>query len=133
MLPIGGTLLKAVATVAFIVFASELSKRSSLLTAVMVGLPLATILIVAFRAAEPGGVAGANAIANSTFLMFWPGLAFFVVLNVAQRFGIAFWWSFASAVIATGVLTWGCTTLYQQLGWVTAEAKPVLPAETLRQ
>ncbi|MDZ4761731.1 MAG: hypothetical protein SGJ21_11725 [Alphaproteobacteria bacterium] len=109
------TILKALATAGFIVLLSEIARRSTLLAAVMIGLPLATILTVAFTAGDKD-VATANQFATSTFYLVWPGLAFFIVLPLAQRLGAPFWVAFALAVFATGVATWGFILAYKSLG-----------------
>jgi Na+-translocating ferredoxin:NAD+ oxidoreductase RnfD subunit len=111
------TIGKALATAAFIAVLSEVAKRSTWLAAVMVALPLATMLTVFFIATDPkAGPASANAFANTTFLLVWPGLVFFIGLWLLQRFGLSFWISFAIAVAATFLATWGATLLYKSLG-----------------
>lgn len=112
------TILKALATAAFIAVLSEITKRSTFLAAILVALPLATVLTVAFTAAskDPDAVVKANQFANSTFLMVWPGLAFFIVLPVAQKLGMPFWAAFTTAVVITGLATWGFTVLYRSIG-----------------
>jgi hypothetical protein len=110
-------ILKALGTAAFIAVLSEVAKRSTLLAAVMVALPLATMLTVAFIATDPkAGPAAANQFASSTFLMVWPGLAFFLVLPVAQRLGLTFWPAFIVAILATFAATWGFTLIYRGMG-----------------
>lgn len=111
------TILKALATAAFIAVLSEVAKRSTWLAAVLVALPLATMLTVFFIATDPkAGPATANAFANNTFLLVWPGLVFFVSLPLLQRVGLSFWWAFGIAVVATFAATWGFTLLYRSLG-----------------
>lgn len=109
------TILKAVATAAFVAIMSEVAKRSTLLAALIIGLPLATILTVAFTAVDKD-IATANQFANSTFLIMWPGISFFVVLPVAQKLGANFWTAFAIAVSVVLLATWGFIALYRALG-----------------
>lgn len=112
------TILKALATAAFIVVLSEIAKRWTWLAAVMVGLPLATILTVGFTAYSKGGdpIGKAYEFANSTFLMIWPGISFFIVMFISQKLGVPFWMGFALAVIATGLATWGFVVFYRSIG-----------------
>src|SRR6185295_16262234 len=100
---------KAVLTAAFIVVLSEIAKRSTWLAAALVALPLATMMTVAIIAtdADKGGPVIANAFAAKTFILFWPGLVFFVLLLGVQRVGMPFWPAFALAVLATFASTWG--------------------------
>jgi hypothetical protein len=112
-------LAKALGTAAFIVLLGEVAKRSTWLAAVLVALPLATILTVlniAIDTKDGGGPAVANAFATSTFLLVWPGLTFFLVLPLLQKLGLTFWWAFAIAVVATFAATWGFTLAYRALG-----------------
>jgi hypothetical protein len=112
------TILKALGTAAFIAVLSEIAKRSTWLAAALVALPLATMLTVAFIAtdSEKGGPAVANAFATKTFILFWPGLIFFILLLGAQKFGAPFWPAFGAAVVACFLATWGFTVFITSLG-----------------
>ena len=116
------TILKALGTAAFIAVLSEIAKRSTWLAAALVALPLATMLTVAFIAtdSEKGGVAIANEFATKTFLLFWPGLIFFILLLGAQKFGMAFWPAFAVSVIACFASTWAFTVFLASSGIIKA-------------
>jgi hypothetical protein len=113
------TILKALGTAAFIVVLSEIAKRSTWLAAALVALPLATMLTVAFIATdgEKGGPAVATAFATKTFILFWPGLVFFILLLGAQKFGAPFWPAFGIAVAACFLSTWGFTVLLASFGF----------------
>ena len=117
MSAIWATIGKALATAAFIALLSEVAKRSTWLAAVLVALPLATMLTVFFIATDPkAGPASANAFANTTFLLVWPGLVFFLALQLLQRMGVGFWPAFAVSVAGTFLATWGATLLYRAMG-----------------
>jgi len=115
-----GTLGKGVATAAFIIVLSEIAKRSTWLAAALVALPLATMLTVALIAldSDKGGPAIANTFALKTFLLFWPGLIFFVGLLGLQKFGLDFWPAFALSVAACFLSTWGFTVFLTAQGWI---------------
>ncbi len=115
-----GTLGKGVATAAFIIALSEIAKRSTWMAAALVALPLATMLTVAFIAmdAQKGGASVANAFAFKTFLLFWPGLLFFVGLLGLQKMGVEFWPAFFISVAACFLSTWGFSTLLTSAGWI---------------
>jgi hypothetical protein len=108
------TILKALATAAFITVLSEIAKRSTWLAAALVALPLATMLTVALTATSD--IAKANQFATSTFYLFWPGLVFFIMLPAGQKFGLPFWPAFGLAVVATFASTWGFTVLLRSFG-----------------
>lgn len=110
------TLLKALATAGFIAVLSEVAKRSTWLAAVMVALPLATMLTVGFTYWSSRDADLANRFAASTFLLIWPGLTFFLLLPVTQKIGIGFWPSFVISVVATFAATWGFTLILKAAG-----------------
>jgi hypothetical protein len=111
------TVAKALGTALVVILISEIAKRSSFIAAMVAALPLMTILVVANLALDPkAGITTANAFANTTFLLFWPGLVFFVGLFLAQRFGASFWVAFAIAVPSAFLATWGATVLYKAIG-----------------
>ena len=112
------TILKALGTAAVVLIISEIAKRWTFLAAAVAALPLMTMLVVANIALDQkgGGVAKANEFAAAFFYLFWPGLVFFILLPLAQRIGIPFWWSFAIAVIATFGVTWGAIVVLKAIG-----------------
>lgn len=118
------TIFAGVGMAAFAIILSAVAERNTWLASIVVALPLMTIFTV-FQTAMKAGAAKANDFSNATFLLFWPGLAFFIVLNLAQRFGIPFWWAFVLSIVATALATWACTSAYQHFGLITAEGKPV--------
>ncbi len=111
------TILKAVGTVAVVIIISEVQKRSNTLGAAIAALPLMTMLVVFNLATDPkAGPAQATHFANTTFLLFFPGLTFFILLPLCQKFGLAFWWSFGIAVAATFAITIGAISLMRHFG-----------------
>lgn len=115
-----GTMGKGVATAAFIIALSEIAKRSTWLAAALVALPLATMLTVALIAmdSEKGGTGVASAFAMKTFLLFWPGLVFFVGLIGLQKAGMDFWPAFVLSVVGCFLSTWGFSMLLTSQGWI---------------
>lgn len=100
------TILKAVGTVAVVIIISEVQKRSNALGAAIAALPLMTMLVVFNLATDPkAGPEQASQFANTTFLLFFPGLTFFILLAVGPKIGMSFWWSFGVAVAATFAVT----------------------------
>ena len=92
-------LLKALLSGAVIAAASELARRSSLLGALLISLPLTSILAMLwlYRDTKDTGE-----VADLSWAILWvvvPSVVFFVVLPVALRSGIAFW---ASMLLACG-------------------------------
>lgn len=114
---------KGAATAAFIIALSEIAKRSTWLAAALVALPLATMLTVALIAidTQKGGVTIANAFAIKTFLLFWPGLIFFIGLIGLQKIGLDFWPAFVVAVLTCFLSTWGFSVLLTAQGWISED------------
>ena len=104
-------LLKALLSGLVIAVASELARRSSVLGAVLISLPLTSILaaIWLYRdTRDPGEVA---ALSWSILWVIAPSLVFFVVLPLALEHGVEFW-------VALG-LACGSTAL-AYAGWLWA-------------
>lgn len=111
------TVLKALGTLAVVVLISEVQKRSNVLGAAIAALPLMTMLVVFNLATDPkAGPAQASLFANTTFMLFFPGLTFFILLPLGQKLGLSFWWSFGIAVAATFILTLGLIGLLRHFG-----------------
>ena len=91
-------ILKALVTAGFIVLVSEIAKRSTLLAALLVALPLATIMTVGLTYADTRDAELSTRFARTTFILVWPGLLFFIILPLAQKFGAGFWTAFGLAV-----------------------------------
>lgn len=94
-------LLKALLSGAIIAAASELARRSSLLGALLISLPLTSILAMLwlYRDTKDTGE-----IADLSWAILWvvvPSVVFFVVLPVALRSGLVFWASMLLACAAT--------------------------------
>lgn len=114
-----GTLGKGVATAAVVILVSEIAKRSTWLAAAIVALPLMTMLTVAATAiGSKDGVNIANAFTLKTFVLFWPGLIFFVGLIGLQKLGMDFWPAFILSVVACFLSTWGFSTFLTSAGWL---------------
>ena len=107
--------LKALLSGVIVAAASELARRSSLLGAVLISLPLLSILAVIWLYRDTRDT---NAVAELSWSILWvilPSLVFFVVLPLALRSGIAFWTALALACAATalayGAWIWGARRL----------------------
>ncbi|MEM1105223.1 MAG: hypothetical protein AAGH87_02450 [Pseudomonadota bacterium] len=95
------TAFKVVATAGFIVLVSEIAKRSTLLAALLVALPLATMMTVLLTYLDTRDAALSTRFATTTFYLVGPGLVFFILLPLIQRAGAPFLAAFAGATAAT--------------------------------
>jgi EamA domain-containing membrane protein RarD len=96
-------LLKALLSGAIIAAASEIARRSSLLGALLISLPLSSILafIWLYRDTRDTGE-----VADLSWSILWlivPSLVFFVVLPLTIRGGVGFWTSLLVAGVATAL------------------------------
>ena len=95
-------LLKAVLSGLVVAAASELARRSSLLGAVLISLPLTSILAAIWLYRDTGDGAEVAALSWSILWLIVPSLVFFVVLPLALRtFG--FWPALGMACAATAI------------------------------
>ena len=93
--------IKVVISAVLIVLVSEISKRSSILGAVLASLPLVSLLAFVWLYYETGDT---QRIARLSFDIFWlviPSLALFLVLPWLLRRGVYFWPSLLIACGAT--------------------------------
>src|SRR3954468_18510802 len=95
-------LLKALLSGAIVAAASEAARRSSLLGAILISLPLTSILAIIwlYRDTHDNGE-----VASLSWSILWvivPSLAFFVVLPLALR-SVGFWPALITACTATGI------------------------------
>ena len=95
-------LLKALLSGAIIAAASEIARRSSLIGAILVSLPLTSILAAIWLYRDTRDAGEVAALSWSILWVIVPSLVFFVVLPLALR-TLDFWPSLALACVATAV------------------------------
>ena len=95
-------LLKALLSGAIIAVASELARRSSLMGALLVSLPLTSTLAVLWLYRDTRDTGAVAELAWSILWVIVPSLVFFVVLPVALRRGVDFWPALLLACLSTG-------------------------------
>ena len=108
---------KGIFSGAIVVAASELSKRTTLFGALVVSLPLTSILALYWLNRETGDTAQVADFAESILWLVIPSLALFIALPLLLRRG----WEFEAAlgvgilvtIICYGVGIWGARTFSQ--------------------
>ena len=93
-------LLKAILSGVIVAVASELARRSSLLGAVLISLPLMSILALVWLYRDTRDTGEAAALSWSILWVIVPSLVFFVVLPLALR-SVGFWAALLLACAAT--------------------------------
>jgi hypothetical protein len=96
-------LLKALLSGAVIAAASEVARRSSLLGAVLISLPLTSILAVVWLYRDTGDTGEVAALSWSILFVVVPSVVFFVALPLGLRSDLGFWPALLLACAATAV------------------------------
>ena len=103
-------LLKALLSGAIVAVASEVARRSSLLGAVLISIPLTSILAMVWLYRDTKDTGEVAALSWSILWVIAPSVVFFVVLPVALRNGAAFWpalaVSCAAMAVTYGIWVW---------------------------
>ena len=107
-------LLKAALSGLIVAVASEVARRSSLLGAVLVSLPLTSILAIVWLYRDTGDTAEVSSLSWSILWVVVPSLVLFVALPLALH-RLAFWPALGAACLATaaayGLWIWGARRL----------------------
>lgn len=98
------SLVKIIITVILIIAISEVSKRNSLIAALLASLPLTSILAMIWIYEETQDTKPVSELANSVFWLVIPSLVLFVSLPVLLRCGLNFYLSLGLSTL----LTAGC-------------------------
>ena len=93
--------VKLIITALIIVIVSEVAKKSSLLAAIIISLPLTSLLAFVWIYWETKNVDKIINLSYSTLIMVIPSLTFFLVLPMILKFKYNFSISLISAVIVT--------------------------------
>lgn len=101
-----GLILRAAIAAAVIVAVSEVSRRSPRLGAVLLTLPLTSILAFAATWFRDHDLKTVSQLARETLILVPLGLPFFVPLAFAERLGLGFWSSMAAG-LCMAVITIG--------------------------
>lgn len=109
-------LLKALLSGAIVAAASEIARRSSLWGAVLVSLPLTSILAAVWLYRDTRDAEDVAALSWSILWVIVPSLVFFVVLPLALR-SVAFWPALLVACAATAVAYAAWVWTARQIGF----------------
>jgi hypothetical protein len=109
-------LFKALISGLLIAVASEVARRWPGWGALIVSLPLVSLLTFIwlwFDTRDPGRI---GELSQSTFWFFLPSMPMFLVLPAMLRAGVSFWIALLVACALTVVLYWGMTLIGPRLG-----------------
>lgn len=103
MNPVLYYVIKVALSAAVIVAASEAAKRSSLLGALIVSLPLTSLLAFVWLWLDTHDPARIEALSWGIFWLILPSFALFALLPVLLKAGWSFWAALGAAIAATVV------------------------------
>ncbi len=109
-------LVNTVLSALIIAAVAEVGKRSSFMGALLVSLPLTSILAIVFLYLETKDV---QKVADLSYGIFWlvvPTLMFFIALPVLLKQGLSFWLSLASASVLLIAIFFGYSWILRRLG-----------------
>ncbi len=108
--------LKALLSGLVIAVASEVARRSPTFGALIVSLPLVSVLAMIWLWRDTGDGARIADFAFSTFWLLLPSMPMFLVLPWLLRQGIGFWGSLGLSLALTAALYWGMTVILARMG-----------------
>ena len=95
--------IKTCISAILIVAVSELSKRSSLLGALLASLPLVSVLAMLWLYSDTGEVTRIATLSTQIFWLVLPSLVLFIALPILLKNGLAFYPSLAISIGLTSV------------------------------
>lgn len=93
--------LKIVITTLLIVAISEVSKRSSLIGAILASVPLVSVMAMLWLYVDTKDIEKVSALSTSVFWLVLPSLVLFILLPVLLKFGWGFYVSLCASISVT--------------------------------
>jgi hypothetical protein len=108
--------IKIAVTTALVVAISELSKRSTLLGAVLASIPLVSVLAMIWLYVDTRDAAQVAALSKSVFWLVLPSLVLFLLLPALLARGYAFYASLATSIGATIIVYFAAIATARHFG-----------------
>lgn len=108
--------VKVAVTSVLVVLISEVSKRSTLVGALLASLPLTSLIAMVWLYAETRDATRIAALSTGIFWLVLPSLVLFVALPALIRGGWTFWPSLALSALLTAAAYAGMTALLSRFG-----------------
>lgn len=109
---------KIIISALIIFIASEIAKRDTLVGAIIVSLPLISLLSIIWIYIETRDIERIISFSYSIFSMIIPSLSFFLTLPYFLKKNISFGISLTLSVAIMVVLYFGLAALYKKIGYV---------------
>jgi hypothetical protein len=110
--------IKIIISALVIFIASEIAKKDTLVGAIIVSLPLISLLSIIWIYIETRDVERIISFSYSVFSMIIPSLSFFLTLPFFLKKNISFSISLILSITVMVVLYFGLATLYRKIGYV---------------
>tara|TARA_Y100000389_G_C17280685_1_gene422787 strand:- start:457 stop:804 length:348 start_codon:yes stop_codon:yes gene_type:complete len=110
--------IKIIISAVVIFIASEIAKKDTLVGAIIVSLPLISLLSIIWIYIETRDVERIISFSYSVFSMIIPSLSFFLTLPFFLKKNISFSISLILSITVMVVLYFGLATLYRKIGYV---------------
>lgn len=95
---------------------SELGKRSTFLSAILISIPITSVLSFSFLYLKTGDALKVASLSNEVFGLILPSLSMFILLPILLKSGIDFWISLALSSTALAVVYSGYSWALRRLG-----------------
>lgn len=109
-------IVKVVISAILIVIISEISKRSSLVGAILASIPLVSVLAMVWLYIDTKDIDRVTGLASGIFWLVLPSLALFISLPLLLKQGINFYLSMTLSILITVVCYWLMVTILDQAG-----------------
>ena len=109
-------IVKVVISAILIVAISEISKRSTLIGAVLASIPLVSVLAMIWLYIDTRDVARVTGLATGIFWLVLPSLALFISLPLLLKHGFNFYLSMTLSILVTIICYWLMVTILDQAG-----------------
>jgi len=107
---------KVVISAILIVAISEISKRSTLIGAILASIPLVSVLAMIWLYIDTKDVARVAGLASGIFWLVLPSLALFISLPLLLKQGFNFYLSMTLSILITVICYWLMVTILDQVG-----------------
>ncbi|MDX1950136.1 MAG: DUF3147 family protein [Rickettsiales bacterium] len=95
--------IKVIVSALVIALASEVSKKSDILSALIISLPISSIIAICFYYNQSGSLKEVATYVTSILYLVIPSLIFFLLLPVLLNYGINFYLSLFTSCLITGL------------------------------
>lgn len=109
-------ILKVFITTVLVILVSEVTKRYTLMGAVIASIPLVSVLAMIWLYVDTGDIHKIINFSNSVFWLVLPSLVLFLVLPLLLNRGLGFTLSLFLSVVCTALSYWGTISIVDKLG-----------------